>query len=291
MLSWTVGKVKITRVTEWLPLAKSTDLFEAATPDAVGRHREWASPFMDDHGNLRMSIHSFVVESEGQRILVDTCVGNDKGRRFLQSTALRTPFLERLEDAGAPKETVDAVVCTHLHFDHVGWNTEWSGDRWATTFANATYLFGGEEWEYWSKREAQGDPDGLEQDRRGAMADSVLPVFEADQAKLVEVDHRLTSEIRLEPTPGHTPGHVSVWISSEGAEAVITGDMVHHPLQIAEPTWCLHADSDPLAAAATRKALFERCATQPILVIGTHFPPPTAGYIVADGKGWRLAPV
>jgi glyoxylase-like metal-dependent hydrolase (beta-lactamase superfamily II) len=156
----------------------------------------------------------------------------------------------------------------------------WVEERWYPTFPNARYLFGRKEWEHWSK-----EPAGPNRDVQN---DSVRPIFDAGLADLVEMDHVVTPEVRLEPTPGHTPGHVSVRIVSRGEEAVITGDLMHHPVQCAEPEWASRFDVDPEVARRTRRQFLERQADRPVLVLGTHFATPTGGRIVRDGAAYRF---
>lgn len=278
---WTVGAVRITRVVEIEGPSPGTFLFAEATPERLLRHA-WLRPqFVTDDGRSLGAIQAFVIESEGRCIVVDTCVGNDKPREIAAWNMRQGRFLEDLAEAGFPRERIDTVLCTHLHVDHVGWNTMRAGGRWVPTFANARYLFGRAEWQHWSQ-----EPPGPDRDVRD---DSVRPVLEAGLADLVETDHRITGEVRLEPTPGHTPGHVSVRIVSRGAEAVVTGDLMHHPVQCAEPDWAARFDVDAQAARRTRRAFLERHADRPVLVLGTHFATPTAGRIVRDGDAWRFA--
>ncbi|HEV7732345.1 MAG TPA: MBL fold metallo-hydrolase [Candidatus Binatia bacterium] len=226
------------------------------------------------------AIHALVIESQGRRIVVDTCIGNDKERTIPPWNRLQGPFLRDLEDAGFPRESIDTVLCTHLHVDHVGWNTMLVDGRWVPTFPNARYLFVRAEWEHWN-----ASPPAMEGDIVG---DSVRPVVEAGLVDLVAPDHRLTDEVWLESTPGHTPGHVSVRIRSGGADAVITGDLMHHPVQCAEPDWYSRFDVDRDAARATRRAFLERYADGPVLVLGTHFATPVAGRVVRHGDAWRF---
>lgn len=287
MLQWSIGDVRVTRVVELLPLVPAEHLLNGVTPQGLAAHRSWMYPsFIDDAGNFKMSIHAFIVESAGRRIIVDTCVGNDKERGYAGMSHRRGPFLEHLADAGAPAESIDAVLCTHLHFDHVGWNTVLVDGEWVPTFKNARYLFAKTEWEFWKKEFDRGAAPVV--DSVNVMVDSVRPVIDAGLVDLVASDHQLTDEVWLEPSPGHTPGHVLVRISSGGHDAVITGDMMHNPIQIGEPTWGISADSDPAQAIATRQSFLERLGGTGTLVLGTHFPPPTAGLIVADDNGWRL---
>jgi glyoxylase-like metal-dependent hydrolase (beta-lactamase superfamily II) len=246
-----------------------------ATPERLARHAWLAPRFVTPDGRLRLLIQALVVESQGRRIVVDTCVGNDKDRTLPPLHRLSTSFLDDLKAAGFPRESIDTVVCTHLHVDHVGWNTMKVGGRWVPTFPNARYLVVRREWEHWSREDDRSMGDLL--------GDSVAPVFDAGLVDLVEPEHAVTSEVALEPTHGHTPGHVSVRIRSDGAEAVITGDLMHHPVQCAHPEWGSSADHDAAAAAATRRTFLAAHAGRPVLVIGTHFAGPHAGRIVRDG--------
>ena len=282
-LRWQIGDVRITRVAELggdpFP---STFMFPQSTPELVLRHA-WLRPhFALEDGRLFGSIHSFVIESGKRRIIVDTCVGNDKARAIKAWNMLQGPFLADLGLAGFPADSIDTVLCTHLHVDHVGWNTRLLEGKWVPTFPNARYLFGRREWEHWSAETAKHN-DG------DVLGDSVRPIIDAGLAELVDMKHTLTPEVRLEPTPGHTPGHVSVHISSRGEEAVITGDLMHHPLQCAEPDLANNFDVDTAAARRTRREFLSRYANKPVLVLGTHFAPPTGGWVVDAERAWRFA--
>jgi len=275
-----IGRIRVTNVVEWFGPTRPTWLFPDATRDAVERHRDWLAPhFMDARGRLLMSIHSFVVQAPGLTALVDTCVGNDKPRQNPTWNMLSTPFLQNLAAAGFPPESIDVVLCTHLHVDHVGWNTRLENGRWVPTFPRARYLFARKEWEHWAA--VDGDEYGA------IIADSVRPIVEAGRAVLVEGDHRISDELALEPTPGHTPGHVSLRLSFGGQEAVITGDLMHHPVQCGEPDWNSNFDADAARARATRRAFCARHADRDVTILGTHFGPPTAGRIVSHGDVWR----
>jgi glyoxylase-like metal-dependent hydrolase (beta-lactamase superfamily II) len=270
----------VTRVVEIEGPSPGTFLFDEATPERLLQHA-WLKPqFLTDDGRTIGSIHAFVVESEGKTIVVDTCVGNDKQRPLKNWHMRQGKFLADFAEAGFLRDRIDTVLCTHLHVDHVGWNTMRVEDRWVPTFPNARYLIGRKEWQHWSA--APEGPDREVQD------DSVRPIFEAGFADLVEMDHRITAEVCLEPTPGHTPGHVSVRIVSRGEEAVITGDLMHHPVQCAQPGWASRFDVDAQAARRTRLEFLNRHADRPVLVLGTHFATPTAGRIVRDGAVFRF---
>jgi glyoxylase-like metal-dependent hydrolase (beta-lactamase superfamily II) len=279
---WQIGKVTITRIVE-LEIAGGTRFI---LPDATREAClpiEWMKPhFMTDEGRLIMSVHALVVDTGERRIVVDTCIGNDKQRNIPTWTNLQTSFLEDLAAAGYEREGIDTVLCTHLHTDHVGWNTMLVDGEWVPTFPNARYLLGREEWTYWDARDADGEMN------EGVIADSVRPVVDAGLVDLVDMDHRLCDEVWLEPTPGHTPGHVSVRIESEGARAMITGDFVHHPCQMARLDWASSADYDRDQARETRERVFASEADGDVLVIGTHFATPTAGHIKRDGDAYRF---
>ncbi len=282
MNRWQVGDVTITRVVELEVAGGSRFILPDATREAV-KPIEWLAPhFADADGRLIMSIHALIVETPDRRIMVDTCLGNDKPRTIPGWNMRQGPFLDDIAAAGYPRESIDTVLCTHLHVDHVGWNTMLVDGKWVPTFPNARYLIGRSEWDHWRG-------EGMAQ-RRGddIMADSVRPVFDAGLADLVETDHAVADGVWLEPTPGHTPGHVSVRISSRGEDALITGDCIHHPCQMARPEWASAADSDADAARKTRLEILDRYADGPVLVIGTHFATPTAGRIVRDGTAYRL---
>jgi glyoxylase-like metal-dependent hydrolase (beta-lactamase superfamily II) len=280
--SWKIGAVTVTKIVELSLRISPRFLLPEATPEALEPLRSWLAPrFLGRDGRIVLSIHSFLVESQGLRILVDTCIGNDKPRPvFPEWDRRRGPFLRDLEAAGFPRESVQRVVCTHLHVDHVGWNTTLEKDRWVPTFPHARYLIGRREWEFW-----RSEKDDLS---RAVLEDSVQPIVDSGLADLVRSDHAITDEVRLVPTPGHTPGHASVAISSRGEEAVITGDMLHHPAQCARPEWKDNFDVDHELARSTRTAFLERHADRPALVLGTHFPQPTAGRIRRDAGAWRF---
>jgi len=290
---WEVGNVKITRVIELEHDSFPPGfLFDGLTKDRV-KSIGWLHPnYADPDGTIRISIHAYVIESQRRRIILDPCVGNDKPRSMENWNMMKVPFLERLAEAGFTPDQIDFVLCTHLHLDHVGWNTRWDGKKWVPTFPNARYIFGRLEWDHWSnENRAKGTmelPQPLYEDLDVAIRDSVLPVVEAGLHDLVETDHRLTEEVSLFPTPGHTPGHVAVSIRSKGKQAVITGDLMHNPVQIADPNICSNLDVDKALALETRRAFIGRHVDKDILVLGTHFPTPSGGHIVRDNKAFRF---
>ncbi|ROZ68737.1 MBL fold metallo-hydrolase [Ramlibacter sp. WS9] len=294
---WRVGDITITRLVEvqaTMPGGPDGPLPDA-TPDKVMKMR-WLYPaFADALGLLKMSVHALLIQTPDKRIVVDTCIGNGKERTSDHFNRLNTSFLADLESLGWTRDSIDGVLCTHLHIDHVGWNTMWDGSRWVPTFPKAKYYMGRVEYEFWS-RELRGEdvtPGKTAEtlawmDTRATFEDSVQPVIDAKLVELVEVDAQIAPGIRLMHTPGHTPGHVSVVIESGGSRAVITGDMLHHPCQLAAHNWASGFDTDSQESTRTRQSFCEEFADTQTLIIGTHWAGPTAGRVVRDEGGYRL---
>ena len=285
MLSWNVGQATITSVVESETPTSPRFLYrDMSKIDVLERAAKapWLRPnFVSDDGYLLQKIQCLLVEIGDLVIAVDTCVGNDKERSNPLWSGLDGPFLTTLTDAGYPPEAVTHVVCTHLHVDHVGWNTTLVDGAWVPTFPNARYLFVDAEYRHW-----RDEPSLFENE--DPFGDSVAPVMDAGLVDMVSPDHVLSEEVRFESTPGHTPGHISLVIESDGQRAIITGDMLHHPMQLADPTLSSMFDTDPVESRATREAMFPQWADGETLVVGTHFGTPTAGKLVADGDGFRL---
>lgn len=278
-MRWTIGRVEITRVVELETVGSTRFILPQASNDAIQK-LPWLIPhFATEEGRLKMSIHSLLVKTPGRRIVVDTGLGNDKqGRNIPIWNNRTTPFPEMMTAAGFAPDSVDTVLCTHLHVDHVGWNTRLVDGQWVPTFPNARYVFGRTEYEHW--RDHSTEPD-----KQAVFDDSVKPIVDAGRADLIPSDHRLCEEISMIPTPGHSPGHISVLIQSDGEQALLTGDVAHHPCQMAHLDWSSTVDSDQAQSAATRRELFARFADTPTLVIGGHF---SAGHIRRDGDAFRF---
>lgn len=279
-MKWNIGAVTITKIVELEGAGGTKFILPLASPDAV-REMRWLMPrYATEEGKLRMSIHAYVLEAGARRIVVDTCLGNDKqGRHIPLWNNLNTPFLYKMKEAGFAPETIDTVICTHLHVDHVGWNTKLVAGRWVPTFPNAKYLFGKTEYDYWN-----GFEESKEQ--HAVFADSVKPVVDAGQAELIPDEYRLCDEVSTFPTPGHSPGHLSIRICSSGEEAVLLGDVAHHPVQFEHLDWSSTFDSDPAGSARMREELFGKLAGTKVRVFGGHFDP---GYVVAEGGAFRLS--
>ncbi len=258
-------------------------MFSSIDKDGVLALREespWLEPFVGDKGHLLQKIHCCIIDTGSERIAVDTCVGNDKERGNPLWHEQQGPFLDRLSASGYSPESITHVVCTHLHVDHVGWNTRLVNGQWVPTFPNAEYLFVEVEFDHWSNTEDLfGDP---------VFEDSVAPIKNAGLANLVGSDYVIGDAVSFESTPGHTPGHISIRVDSGDQRAIITGDMAHSPIQIANPDLSSSFDTDPDMARSTRLEAFARWADGRTLVIGTHFGTPTAGTMHVDGDAYRL---
>ena len=275
MQHWRVGDVTITRIIETEDRSMTAAAMLAEATPANLAPMAWLRPhFVSETGQLVRRIHSLLVESRGQRIVIDTCLGNDKARIVPQWNHRQGRFLDDIAAAGFPRERVDFVVCTHLHPDHVGWNTTLVNDCWVPTFPSARYVFSALDWAWLDQApiSALGDYAG----------DSVRPVFAAGQGECVAPDFRITDEVWLESTPGHSPGHVSIHIGSRGEHAIVTGGLMHRPCQIGRPRWSSPFDFDKAAALQTRLDFLERYGDTPVLIFGSHFATPSANEKVPD---------
>ena len=275
--SWRVGDVFVTRIDETsfrLPIA---EFIPGATPAVRAEHApKLSADQLDAAGSMCLVIGAFVVESRGRRILVDTCLGSES-----QHGVENSPFLHRLKAAGFPPRSIDAVVCTHMHLDHVGWNTTVIGGERMQTFPRADYLFCATEWS--AMRDA--DPDEV---LYSLIATDVAWLIDAERATLVEPTYRLTDEVSLLPTFGHSPGHVAVLIESGGHHAVITGDSAHHPIQLLEPSLASMADGDAPLAERSRLGLIDRAIETKATLFGTHFAVPSAVILRDRADGLEL---
>jgi len=271
-LHWQVGEVAIRRVAARVTAVPHGSLSTGITPEQVDEHRPWIDPFVAADGRILLSVHSFVISSGPTTIVVDTCVG-DHGDRPLPNDPEFPDRLAAAIDGGL--EAVDVVVCTHLHFDHVGWNTrrDQTSGALVPTFPNARYLV--------SRAEYESDHD-----HHGVGEVSVAPLVAAGRLDPVDADHRIDDHVRLVPTHGHSPGHVSVLVESNGERALITGDIVHTPIQFVRPDITADRfDDDPVAAISTRRRVIDGFADGSTIVLGTHFPPPTAGRVHRSADG------
>lgn len=282
-LEWQIGDIRIQRVLE-LELAiaynEQTPFFPEATPEAL-KTIDWLVPdYVTPEGAIRLSFHSLLIDVGGMKMIVDTCVGNDRRRAFICDEPLQSNYLAKLNAAGFSPETVDIVMCTHMHVDHVGWNTQLQNGEWVPTFPNAKYVFAVSEFNHFMQDQSCLEGEFYE--------DSIKPIVDAGMVELVEPYHRFCSEISLFPTPGHSPGHVSIALESRGERAIITGDAIHHPCQFVHPDWQVPWDFDSARSRETRRNLINQLADDDVLVIGTHFAAPTAGHVISDRKAHRF---
>jgi glyoxylase-like metal-dependent hydrolase (beta-lactamase superfamily II) len=271
MTTFTVGKASITRIEEtYLPVYRPGDLFPEWNGEIFARHKHWLAPSHYEPASdlIKLSVHSWLLQIGQQKILIDACCGNHKSRPTRPFwNMLDTPFLDRLAAAGARADQIDLVMCTHLHHDHVGWNTQLRDGRWVPTFPNARYVF--------SKPEF------------GTFRECVLPVVDAGRADLVAGPHRLNDHIEIVPAPGHSAGHVVFKLESAGQQAVFIGDVFHHLLQVYYPHWNFPKNSDAEQARASRRSVLEHCASTGALTLPCHVGAPFAGHIDAMKDGFQ----
>ncbi len=280
-----IGDVAVASVVELEgPLLSAPIVFPDWSAEVVAAEPVACGPrFYDAAGDrLIIAIQSFLLKTPHHTILIDSCIGNDKARNTPPFDRLHEPWLDRLAAAGARPEQIDFVLCTHMHVDHVGWNTRLENGRWVPTFPNARYIFARREWEHWENTEHRTPATTRSGDYFG---DSVLPIMEAGRADLVDTDHEIETGIWLDPLPGHTPGQVGIHVKNVGGEAIFSGDMMHHPVQVARPGMSTNFDTDKAAAAATRRRFLDRTADRDVLVVPCHFPGATAGRVTPRTSG------
>jgi len=274
-----VGDITVQRIVEHeVPVYLPTDLFDEATPAAMAPHRPWLEPhaMCPRTGRLVMPVQSYLVRTSHHCILIDSCCGRDKTYaeppEWHQQSNDR--WLANLRAGGVQPEDIDYVFCTHLHSDHCGWNTRRVDGYWVPTFPNAKYVF------------ARVECEAMKAEGSDIFKDNVLPILEAGQAVLVDMDYALDDEVWLEPTVGHSVGHVAVNLASGGNRGVMCGDLIHSPVQLIETAWSLNSDHDPAAATTTRQSfLAEHCDTGN-LVLTAHFPSPSMGHIISRGQAY-----
>ena len=287
-LSFAVGDATIHRIIEqettFLP---ALDMLPALTPDVLAENRSWMQETgaLDSRDTLILAFQSYVVKTPHHTILIDSCIGNDKPRPQRTKWHMKTDdtYMRALSAAGLGVGDIDFVMCTHLHVDHVGWNTRLENGRWVPTFPNARYIFGKGEFDYWTTQHAKAEVPPF--------ADSVLPVVEASKAEIVSNDYQIGDHIRLLPTPGHTPGHVAFVFGRGKDDAVFSGDLMHSPLQTRYPHLSAKFDVDQAQAANTRRDFLERYCDTDTLCCTAHFPSPSTGKIRRWGDGFRCEPV
>jgi glyoxylase-like metal-dependent hydrolase (beta-lactamase superfamily II) len=282
-LSFSVGDLTIQRVieqeTSFLP---ALDMFPGLTPEVLAENRGWLrqAKALDDADVLMLCFQSYIIKTPHHTILVDSCIGNEKQRPGRPKWHMKTDdtYLRGLAAAGISVADIDYVMCTHLHVDHVGWNTRLENGRWVPTFPKARYVFGRSEYDYWHEQNAKTPVPPF--------GDSVLPIVEAKKADIVGNDFAIGDHVRILPTPGHTPGHVAFAFGKGKDSAVCSGDLMHSPLQTRYPEFSPKFDVDPQQAAATRRNFLERYCDTDTLCCTAHFPSPSAGKIRRKGNAF-----
>jgi glyoxylase-like metal-dependent hydrolase (beta-lactamase superfamily II) len=288
MTIFSVGKATVVRIEEtYQPVYSPKELFPEFTDAVFAEHKHWLAPHHYDMATakVKLSVHSWLLQIGKQKILIDACCGNHKSRPLRPWwNMLDTPYLDRLAAAGARPDEVDLVMCTHLHHDHVGWNTQLRDGKWVPTFPNARYVFSKPDVDYFQTMDL--DPKTAPAEF-GTFRECVLPIVEAGRADLITGPHRLNDHIEIVPAPGHSPGHVVFRLESGGEHAAFTGDVFHHLLQVYYPHWNFPKNSDAEQARASRRMVIEQCAQNGALVLPGHVGTPFAGRIEASANGFE----
>ncbi len=286
-MTFAVGELTVHRIVEQeLPFSDAFEFLPDLTRAVLDENRDWLQPAALDPatGKLVLCMQSYIVRTPHHTILVDSCIGNDKDRATRPNWHMKTDdaWMRGLAAAGLTVADIDIVMCTHLHADHVGWNTRLDNGRWVPTFPNARYLISAREYAYWAERHAATPI--------ACIADSVLPVIEAKRADLVTSDHAVDDHVRLLPTPGHTPDHFAVLLGRGGKDAILTGDLIHSPIQARYPELSMRADTDPKQAALTRRNFLAHACDAGTLCCTAHFPSPSSVRFKPWGNGFRCEP-
>ncbi len=282
-----IGDALIAQVEESVqPSFVPNMLLPDCTPHELSKHMHWMAPLHFDpaEGKFRTSVRSFLVKTGRHNVLIDCCGGNHKNRPYFPRFHHKQhPWIDRLAAAGVGPEQIDFVMCTHLHADHVGWNTVLQDGRWKPTFPNAKYIIHRHELARWNP----ADPAyRFSPHNEFTWEDSVLPVIEAGQAVAVDDGYALDDMLSVEPAPGHTLAHVAINLESRGERAIFSGDVMHVPLQIHYPHWGTSLDDDPHLGIRSRLGLLERCAETRTLMLPTHFVPNAGCFIARSGDGF-----
>ena len=291
MQQWKIGNATITRVEELIgPLFDPETFFPDYSKEIIEQHRDWIYPNHVDEtsGRIIASMHSWLIESAHHKILVDTCIGNDKERMpYRDWHRMQSPWMTNLKAAGVSPEEIDYVMCTHLHVDHVGWNTRLQDGQWVPTFPNAKYVFSEVEYNFWQGQRNAENPAAFNAVNNQTFDDSVLPIMGLAEMIDGEVD-LIDDFLHISPAPGHTPGSITLDLVSEGDRALFTGDICHHPIQVYEPGWNSAFCEIPDQAIATRKRILEYCVENNAMMMPAHFGPSFAGHVKESSKGFSF---
>lgn len=264
-----LGRASVARVLE-LQFDLGTSFFPRTPPSGWRDNADLLVPdfFDPSTDQWHIAIQSWVIEVDGLTVVVDTGVGNDRQRPHMPPLDhLNTGFLAALRSAGIDRAAVDVVVNTHVHSDHVGWNTMLEDNAWVPTFPNARYLVPAADYRHF----APDGPAGEQPGDRLVFADSVLPIDAAGQLVQWSDDYQISPSLRLRPAPGHTPGSSVLWLDA-GQPAVFVGDLTHSPLQLRRPADACAFDIDAPAAALTRRRIFTEAVNAKAAMIPAHYP-------------------
>jgi glyoxylase-like metal-dependent hydrolase (beta-lactamase superfamily II) len=282
-----LGEITIERVIEQqAPVFDPLEFFPSLSKELLEENRSWLQPtFLDPGtGKLVLCFQSYIVRTPHHNIMIDTCIGNHKPRpqRPMWNMQTSDRYEKGLAATGLTFQDIDYVMCTHLHVDHVGWNTRLENGRWVPTFPKAKYVFADRELAHWSQKQKE-DPAN-----HPWITDSVLPIVEAKRSEVVKSNHALNDLVQLIPTPGHTIDHFSVHVGKPGQDAVITGDMIHSPIQARYPDLGMRADYDSKQAGVSRRELFGRFCDTSTLFCMAHFPSPSTGRLSRWDGGFKF---
>lgn len=286
---WQVGACRVTRIEEMMgPMFDAKTFFPDYDQEVMKKHASWMCPNHFDLSTERLvaSMHSWLIETPDHKILIDSCVGNDKDRMpYKDWHLMQSPWLSRLTATGVNPEEIDFVMCTHLHVDHVGWNTRKQDGKWVPTFANAKYVFSKTEFDFWQGQRNDNSHEVFAAVNNKTFDDSVLPIIHL--AQLIEGSHELIEGLlTIDPAPGHTPGSITIALASAKEEALFTGDILHHPIQVYEPHWNSAFCELPDQARETRLKVLSRCAERGSIMMPAHFGPSHAGKVIEKGDGF-----
>jgi len=286
-MTFKAGDATIHRIIEMeCGFTPALEFLPPLTPERLAENRSWLKPAaLDDEDKLVLCFQSYIVRTPRHVVLVDSCIGNDKERtaRPLWHQKKDEAWMRGLAALGLTVNDIDLVMCTHLHVDHVGWNTKLENGRWVPTFPKARYLFSKKELDFWTAENARTPIPCIE--------DSVLPIVDAKRAELITSDYALDEHLHLLPTPGHTIDHFAVALGKAGKDAVITGDLIHSPLQGRYTDLAMRVDYDPKQSSATRRKFLETYCDTNTLCCFAHFPSPSRGHIKRWGEGFRCETV
>lgn len=290
-MQWKVGETTVSRIEEMIgPMFDPVTFLPDFDPAVFEEHRSWLYPdhVEEAHGRIIASMHSWLIETPHHKVLIDTCIGNDKERMpYRNWHGMQTGWMNNLLATGVTPDDIDFVMCTHLHVDHVGWNTRLKDGQWVPTFPNAKYIFAREEYDFWHRERQHTDADEFKRVNHQVFDDSVLPIMHL--AELIDGETELIADLlRIKPAPGHTPGSIAIELSDAGEKGLFTGDICHHPIQVVKPDWNSAFCERPDQARQTRRKILGECCNDSTLMLPAHFGGEHAGYVRSQGDSFNF---